>query len=102
MEVLEYDLLFVDNYKFENSKNVKKYEDIFRVVFSWAPEEEEKDDFYSIIPDTHNEHLRYLFLKFVILLKGRVILLEGEHKNNIFMHYIEKTNFYKCPFRPGE
>ena len=38
----------------------------------------------------------------MILLKGRVVLLEGEQKNNIFMEYIEKTNFYKCPFRPGE
>ena len=38
----------------------------------------------------------------MILLKGRVVLLEGEQGSNIFMDYIEKTHFYKCSFSPGE
>ena len=38
VEVLEYDLLFVENYKFESKKNQKKYEELYRVVFSWEPE----------------------------------------------------------------
>ena len=38
VEVLEYDLLFVENYKFESKKNQKKYEEFYRVVFSWEPE----------------------------------------------------------------
>lgn len=105
IETLEYDLLFVDNYHFDSSNISKKFENVYQIVFSWdvAKQEEENNYFYSSIPETQSQYFRYMYLKFIVLLKGRSILLEGNnHKYNVYLDYISHNNFYKCPYSVGE
>ena len=105
LETVEYDIAIIDHYEFDQENIQQKYEKMYKIVFTWdkAEQEQENDDFYLCIPDTQEDHIRYLYVKFLIMLRGREILLEGHKKKwSILEEYYEETKSYKCKFLPGQ
>lgn len=58
-------------------------------------------DFYSRMPDTPGEYLRYLFVKFALMRKARLSLLDGIKQFNIFERYYELM-LSQCPYIPDD
>lgn len=73
-------------------------------MFTWDLEKEEElqTKFYTSIPDTNEEQARYLFIKFMILRKGYILLFDAANETNSSKSLYHEQTITKSPFMPGD
>jgi len=71
------------------------------LVFLWDIKSEEANTlpFYSCIPDTVEDHFRYIYDKFLMLRKANSYLSDGPEQKNLMTEYYSKfvANFQLAP-----